>query len=77
MKEIKLSEYCKINGISYRTGWKRFKSGYFGDLAVIQGKKGMFIKVEEITDRSLAESLAASIAELKSVTENLIERFGK
>ena len=77
MKQIKLSEYCKINGISYRTGWKRFKTGYFGDRAVIQGKKGMFVSVEEITDKSLAESLQASIAELKLVTENLIERFGK
>lgn len=77
MKEIKLSEYCKINNITYRTGWKRFKTGYFGENAVTRGKKGMFIKVEEITDKSLAESLQISIAELKSVTENLIAKFGK
>ncbi len=71
MKQIKLSEYCKINGISYRTGWKRFKTGYFGDRAVIQGKKGMFISVEEITDKSLAESLNFAIAELKEICKNL------
>jgi hypothetical protein len=77
MKEIKLSEYCKINGISYRTGWKRFKSGYFGDLAVIQGKKGMFVKVEEVTDKGLAASLQAAISDLKAVTNNLLEKFGE
>jgi hypothetical protein len=77
MKKIKLSEYCKINGITYRTGWNHFKAGKFGDKGTTNSKGGMFIEVEEITDKSLVSDLQAAIFELKSVSSQLLAQIIK
>lgn len=71
MKKIKLSEYCRLNGITYRTGWGHFKNGDFGENGVTNDKGGMFILVEEITNESLAKELKLAIAELKEITNTL------
>lgn len=73
---MKLSEYAKLHGVTYRTAWNRFKAGKIkGAVQIETGTIEVPEKVEERPSYGVILYARTSSSQNKKLIENQIERL--
>lgn len=76
MNKIKLSEWAKKNGVTYRTAWNHFKAGKLKDKTEITETGAIYV-LEDALIQEKSENCAKSLDKLTLAIEKLTLALNK